>query len=520
MRSFGNLPFRKRIVAIVALVVALVALAAGSAYASFTATVASGGNGGSSSDSLPRGSTPGVSLSGANVTVSFSQSTVGGKLLGAYTDGGYTVKRYPASGGSSVTPGTSCDTTISGPSEKLSCTESNVPPGSWKYTVTPMLNNWVGAESAQSAAVTVIGPPARLAFTPATPGPGTAGEAIPNVAVSVEDSAGNVVTSQSSGSVTISIESGGPQSSFTSGTTTASVSKGVASFTNLVVDTSGSYTFTATPSSIGGVTSAVNSGAFTVSSAALSSFTLSPSTSTPTAGTAFTVGLTALDQFGNTVTSYTGAQCITFSGPANSPNGTAPTYPARGTCSSGSAITFSNGVATGTNVANITLVAATKPATVTLTATDNPSGKKGASSLTVSAGAAHGLAFTNCAVSTGGLVTCSASGEASTVSVKKKSSTAGGTWTAKVGLIDQDGNEATASGAIAATVSFTTVTGKSNTASITYSSGTSLAITSGASQSSNTFTFQPTTNGAMSPYGTVTASSTGLSSISATVNTI
>jgi hypothetical protein len=169
MRSFGNLPFRKRIVAMVALVVALVALAAGSAYAYFTATVASGGNGGAVAASLPQGNTPEVSVSGGSVTVTWVQSTVGGQRLGAYAGGGYTVKRYPAFGGSGVTPGTSCGTTIGGASEKLSCTEINVPPGSWKYTVTPVLNNWVGAESAQSAAVYR----SSIALSPSSGGAGT-----------------------------------------------------------------------------------------------------------------------------------------------------------------------------------------------------------------------------------------------------------------------------------------------------------------------------------------------------------
>ena len=50
--------------------------------------------------------------------------------------------------------------------------------------------------------------PAKLAFTPATPGPGIAGSSIPNVAVSVEDTYGNVVTSASSGSVTATVQTG------------------------------------------------------------------------------------------------------------------------------------------------------------------------------------------------------------------------------------------------------------------------------------------------------------------------
>jgi len=67
------------------------------------------------------------------------------------------------------------------------------------------------------------------------------------------------------GSVVISIKSGSPQTSFTSGTTTITLSSGVATFSNLVVTATGSYTFTATPSGITGVTTAVNSNAFTVS---------------------------------------------------------------------------------------------------------------------------------------------------------------------------------------------------------------------------------------------------------------
>ena len=145
----------------------------------------------------------------------------------------------------------------------------------------------------------------QLAFTSVTPGPGTAGSAIPDVAVSVEDSYGNVETSLNSGSVTMSIKSGSPQASFTSGTTTVAVASGVASFTNLVVDTAGSYTLTATPNLIVGVTTAVNSNAFTVSPASASTLTVSSGTS-QTAGTSFNVTVTARDAYGNQATGYAG----------------------------------------------------------------------------------------------------------------------------------------------------------------------------------------------------------------------
>ncbi len=140
----------------------------------------------------------------------------------------------------------------------------------------------------------------QLAFTPATPGPGTVGSAIPSVAVSVEDQYGNVVTT-ASGSVVMSIKSGSPQSSFTSGTTTVSVASGIATFSNLVVHTAGSYTFTATPSSISGVTTAVNSNAFTVNaSSTVASLAISTISSPQTAGTGFSVTVTAKDAYGNT----------------------------------------------------------------------------------------------------------------------------------------------------------------------------------------------------------------------------
>jgi hypothetical protein len=72
----------------------------------------------------------------------------------------------------------------------------------------------------------------------------------------------------------------------------------------------------------------------TVGAASAASFTVS----TPgeqTANVAFSVTLTALDAYGNTATGYAGAKAIAFSGPANSPSGKSPTYPATTTFTSG-----------------------------------------------------------------------------------------------------------------------------------------------------------------------------------------
>jgi hypothetical protein len=116
--------------------------------------------------------------------------------------------------------------------------------------------------------------------------------------------------------------------------------------------------------------------AVTVSASILSGYSLSPSTATPVAGTAFILSITAVDQSGHPLTGYSGAQCLTLSGPAASPNTTSPLYPSAGTCASGSRVTFSAGAAT----ADITLYDAQ---TVTLTASDNVSGDSGSLGLAV-----------------------------------------------------------------------------------------------------------------------------------------
>ena len=116
-----------------------------------------------------------------------------------------------------------------------------------------------------SSFTVVAGPATQLAFTSASPGPGTAGAAIPNVVVQAEDAYGNVATT-ASGSVAMTIQGG---TTFTSGTTTVALSNGVATFSNLVMNTSGAYTFVATPVSISGVTTAITS-AVTINPAAAS----------------------------------------------------------------------------------------------------------------------------------------------------------------------------------------------------------------------------------------------------------
>jgi large repetitive protein len=140
------------------------------------------------------------------------------------------------------------------------------------------------------------------------------------------------------------------------------------------------YTYTVTAVFRSWTAESLPSSPIIVAAPKLTSFTLTPSTSTPTAGTAFTVAITALDQYGNVDVNYTGPECLTFSGPANSPDGHAPIYPLQPPCSSGSAMTFVNGVAAGGNSATMTLF---DSQLVTLTATDNPTSADGTTGLNV-----------------------------------------------------------------------------------------------------------------------------------------
>jgi hypothetical protein len=106
------------------------------------------GSGSAKAKTLGSGNLPTASVSGRKVTLAWTAST--------YTSGGtvaaYVVKRYQAVTGVAQTVGAACSGTISA----LTCTENNVPTGSWRYTVTPAAGNWRGTESPKTGAVTVV----------------------------------------------------------------------------------------------------------------------------------------------------------------------------------------------------------------------------------------------------------------------------------------------------------------------------------------------------------------------------
>ncbi len=94
------------------------------------------------------------------------------------------------------------------------------------------------------------GPAAKLAFIQEPENTASGAPITPSVTVDVEDSSGNLVTSDSSSTVVLTIASGPP-----AGTASAGVVNGVATFTGLYLNTTGTYTLKATDGSLTSATS-------------------------------------------------------------------------------------------------------------------------------------------------------------------------------------------------------------------------------------------------------------------------
>jgi hypothetical protein len=192
----------------------------------------------------------------------------------------------------------------------------------------------------------------------------TAGTPIsPAITVDVEDSSGNVVTTDDS-TVTISVASG-PGSA--GGTLTVSAVNGVATFNDVVVDSAGTYTLEATDGSLTAGTS--------------SSFTVNPPTSLPAAQLAFlqqptnvtsgstispSVTVEVEDANGNVVTTNDSDVTLTLLGGSGTLEGTA----------TAAAV---NGVATFSNLS------VSSAGTYTLQATDGSLTSAASASFTVTA---------------------------------------------------------------------------------------------------------------------------------------
>jgi hypothetical protein len=186
-----------------------------------------------------------------------------------------------------------------------------------------------GTFSSGSGTTVTVSPSTTTAFTLSTPSP-TAGAPVA-VALTATDQYGNPTPSYTgSRSLTFEGPSKSPSSkspsypssvTFTSGTGTAGITLYDAQTTTLLAREGFSG-----PSG--------TSASFTVAAAAAASLTVA-TPSSPTAANAFSETITAKDLYGNTASSYEGPKTVAFSGPASSPTGKAPEYPASVTFTAG-----------------------------------------------------------------------------------------------------------------------------------------------------------------------------------------
>ena len=243
-----------------------------------------------------------------------------------------------------------------------------------------------------------------------------------------------------------------------------------------------------------------SSGTFTVDAASHSAYKMTAASTTPAAGATDALTITAVDQYGNTVTSVTGDQSLTFSGLSNAPAGTVPTVTDKtGSATNqgtATAITFTNGVSSAGGV----LKAYKAEGPVTLNATDG----------------------THATTSTGGAgvsLTVASTGTQSAYWVTAASGTpaAGATDQLTIAAVDQYGNTVTSvSGSKSLTFSGLSTTG--GTPTVTNASGsainqgtaTAITFTSGVSSAGGVLVAY--TSGSQSLHvtdGTYTSTGTG-----------
>ena len=237
----------------------------------------------------------------------------------------------------------------SGPGSFTGASTTTVTASSGVATFSNLVINTSGSYTLSETASSSLSGPASNSFnvTPSTanqlvfgqqPSNTTAGSAItPAVTVKIEDQFGNLVSSDSTDTVTVGIASG-PGSFTGTSTTTVTASAGVASFSNLVINTSGSYTLSETAT--GGHTGPASS-SFNVTPSTANKLVFGQQPTNTTAGAAIAPAVTVQieDQFGNVVTSDS-TDTVTI-GKASGPGAFAGTSTLTVTANTGVA-TFSN----------------------------------------------------------------------------------------------------------------------------------------------------------------------------------
>jgi hypothetical protein len=345
----------------------------------------------------------------------------------------------------------------------------------------------------------------KLVLTVATTTP--AAGATDNVTTTAQDAYGNVATTYTGAkSLTFTGASASPGGNVptVSDSSGANVAFGAATsiaFDEGVAAVSGEKNGAMKLYKGGATTISASDGTFTTANVTLtvvttaSKFLLAAATTTPVATASNNLTITAQDPYANTVTTYTGAKSLVFSGSSASPNGTLPSVinSASVTVNFGSAtaINFTSGVASVTSARN-GVMKLSRAGAASITVTDGTISNPTPLAVTVSPGAAARWALTNVSISAGTLgssclFACTLTGIGNS-----------GTVNAKVAVTDSVGNTVSAVGSGHA-AKVTTGGGGSI-------SGTPLAIPSaGAAESATTFTFTSKSSGTVSETVTVAA---------------
>jgi hypothetical protein len=253
-----------------------------------------------------------------------------------------TVEYYVTRDGSTTSAG--CPSSSSH-STVTSCTDTNVPVGAHKYKVTAVWRSWTSTGVEQTVTV-AYGPATHLVLEAASATP-TAGEA-DNLTITAKDASGDTVgtysgthslifegANEAGGEEPVVLDKSGVERSFGEATE-ISFTEGKATVSSAMNGVMTLYKAEAAHIKVkeGSLNNSTGL-AVTVKAAAAKRFSV-PTPSEQEAGTSFNVVLTAIDEWGNTATSYAGKKTITWSEPANSPSGKAPSYTA--------AVTFTAGV--------------------------------------------------------------------------------------------------------------------------------------------------------------------------------
>jgi hypothetical protein len=218
-----------------------------------------------------------------------------------------------------------------------------------------------GLPSANSSSIAIAGVPSKLVFTREPPSSGMTGTALGAV-IYIEDANGNLVTT-STAAVTISSTPAG-----VSGTLTVNAVNGVATFSNLIVNTPGTFTLTATST---GLPSVNSSSILMVGPASKLVFATEPPAN-GTAGTALGAVIQVEDANGSLVTNSTVA--VTISSTPAGVSGTLTVSAVNGVATFGNLDFTTSGTytlsasATGLSGATSTSISVAAPFTVTGTA--------------------------------------------------------------------------------------------------------------------------------------------------------